>query len=71
MTMIPEYIATEDIAKAKSSVALSSTHHEVNDDDEGGTCLGKYSKGTLFIFEGVADVLFGQAVPNHGKVLAI
>ena len=38
---------------------------EVNDDDERGTCLGKYSKGTLFIFEGVADVLFGQAVPKQ------
>ena len=44
---------------------------EVNYDDERGTCLGKYSKGTLFIFEGVADVLFSQAVPNHSKVLKV
>ena len=38
-------------------------HDGDDDDDERGTCLGKYSKGTLFIFEGVADVLFSQAIP--------
>ena len=33
MTTNPEYLATEDLAIAKSSVAISSAHHD--DDDEG------------------------------------
>ena len=32
--------------------------------DEGGTCLGKYSKGTLLVLKRVADVLFSQAIPE-------
>ena len=35
MTTNPEYLATEDLAIAKSSVAISSAHHDdVNDDDD-------------------------------------
>ena len=37
---------------------------DVDDDDEGGTCLGKYSKGTLLVLKRVADVLFSQAIPE-------
>ena len=36
---------------------------EINEDDEGGTCLGKYSKGSLLILKWVADVLFSQTIP--------
>ena len=34
MTTNLEYIATEDLAIAKSSVAISSAHHDDDDDDD-------------------------------------
>ena len=34
MTTNPEYLATEDLAIAKSSVAISSAHHDGDDGDD-------------------------------------